>query len=117
MDRRVEVEQKFIPDFEKAIRDSSLSKNYAGMYIQQAPEHKIIVRFTGEPTKGFINNNQEGESFVENLNLIVSRRERTIKMLLIYFFSPNEIVYETVEYSEEQLMGFVDNIVSKLNLF
>ncbi|MCP1186484.1 S1 family peptidase [Paenibacillus sp. 1781tsa1] len=112
MDRRVEVEQKFIPDFEKAIRDSSLSKNYAGMYIQQAPEHKIIVRFTGEPTKSFINNNQEGESFVENLNLIVSRQT----LDAAYLLSPNEIVYEIVEYSEEQLMGFADNIVSKLNL-
>lgn len=111
MDRRVDVEQNFIPNFEKAIFDSSLSENYAGMYIQQAPEHKIIVRFTGEPTKSFINNNQE-ESFVESLDLIVSEQSLDAASLL----SPDEIVYEKVEYSEEQLMSFVENIVSKLDL-
>ncbi|MFK0521751.1 hypothetical protein ACINKY_06015 [Paenibacillus illinoisensis] len=112
MDRRVEIEQKFIPDLEKAIQYSSMSENYAGMYIQQAPEYKIIVRYTGGSNKNLTSSNQEEQEFVETVEQFRTNVSNNAASLIL----PNEIVYEKVDYSEKQLIGFVENIVSKLDL-
>ncbi|WP_172195602.1 S1 family peptidase [Saccharibacillus qingshengii] len=115
MDRRIQVEKDFLPEFEKSLQNSELGGSYAGIYIQQDPEHKIIVTYKEQNT---IKSNPE-DVFQTNENveddLLAQVNVSTLKSGDL--IQPEEIEFKAVQYSEEELQSYASLVIEKIPSF